>query len=575
MIPAPDDAVLLRRRDDDRRQLVRRDVAAVLGACQQFQPLEAHARAAGDVIPELKGKPEQALPVLKQMAEQGFLRSAREVLDRITKHSQADATDIAPPDAFIITCDRPIALRRLLDSLAARPHGCNSVTIIDDSRQPENQRANAQAVTDASVQEYSALRYFGAEARAELLLRLVTALPDQEQSIRFLLDRTQWGSRPTYGLARNLALLLSVGQRALILDDDILAEAHAAPAGTDTLRFGSVNDRSFAFFPNQSAMFNGTTLLDSSPLALRESALVLPVTSLGERHTAGPDALRGAHGTEWWEAPGSQVTTTQCGTWGDPGTGDKAHWVVNLREGDIRRLLAAGDSVTGTLSKRALWMGYPNTAVMRFGSISQLTGLDHRELLPPYLPVLRGEDFLFGVMLEKMAPDSAALGLPWGVPHLPVDDRGPVNFNGPTAARVSLRSMGQWLDKQPVAGADRATRLCDMAQTIDRLCHAPPAEALRQLVAELTQQHIQQLTQLRRAQTATKEGHDAEWQSYLSNAHQELVQTLTQPLDIATALNTAADQVDGRLEGLAQQGRQLAQALRAWPTICATAGELR
>ena len=41
--------------DDDRRQLVRRDVAAVLDQSRAFSTLSEHALAAGALVPELAG----------------------------------------------------------------------------------------------------------------------------------------------------------------------------------------------------------------------------------------------------------------------------------------------------------------------------------------------------------------------------------------------------------------------------------------------------------------------------------------------------------------------------------------
>jgi hypothetical protein len=544
MIPAPDEAVLLRRQDDDRRHFVRRDVAAVLNACQHFQTLEVHAQNAGEVIPELKGHPEHVLPVLQQMTELGFLRSADEVFDRIASDTKASSTTLAPPKAFIITCDRPKALQRLLISLAERDHGCSSITIIDDSRQPASQEANAKIIEEAAPRTRSALRYFGAAERSELLSQLESALPHHESSLRFLLDQERWQDLPTYGLARNIALLLSAGERAIVLDDDILAEAYSPPNGSSNLCFADVNERRVTFFNNRDTMFDAATALDDSPLRLSAATLGHPLSDVVRAYGAEPQSLLGAHAPQWWNLVDSRIATTQCGTWGDPGTGDKAHWVVNLKTDDIEALLALSDSVTSTLSARATFMGYPAPMAMRFGAISQLTGLDHRSLLPPYMPVMRGEDFLFGVMLEKIAPASTVMGLPWGVPHLPVDARDDVNFNGSSAARASLHSLAQWLDKQTVSGRDRVSRLGQLADALRGLCQLTPAEALEQLSAALTQLHVQQLKRLGTVQIATAHSAQAEWASYIQRANEELVQTLSNPLQPAKMLSTDPDSVE-------------------------------
>lgn len=56
-------------------------------------------------------------------------------------------------------------------------------------------------------------------------------------------------------------------------------------------------------------------------------------------------------------------------------------------------------------------------------NMSQLTGSDNRGFLPPYLPVMRGQDRLFGEVCQFLFPDSVALDLPFAVPHLPMPER--------------------------------------------------------------------------------------------------------------------------------------------------------
>ena len=53
--------------------------------------------------------------------------------------------------------------------------------------------------------------------REDLIQHLKTAPPERRDSIEWLLERSVWGTAPTYGIARNLALLLGAGKRALVL----------------------------------------------------------------------------------------------------------------------------------------------------------------------------------------------------------------------------------------------------------------------------------------------------------------------------------------------------------------------
>jgi hypothetical protein len=50
-------------------------------------------------------------------------------------------------------------------------------------------------------------------------------------------------------------------------------------------------------------------------------------------------------------------------------------------------------------------------------------GLDNRELLPPFFPVGRNEDGIFGRMMERCIPGACTAHLPWSIAHLPPGKR--------------------------------------------------------------------------------------------------------------------------------------------------------
>ncbi|GIR90449.1 MAG: hypothetical protein CM15mP89_4540 [Gammaproteobacteria bacterium] len=79
---------------------------------------------------------------------------------------------------------------------------------------------------------------------------------------------------------------------------------------------------------------------------------------------------------------------SQCGTWGDAGTG--------IRQLDFpsaisnhQKLLEAQADISALLDKGSNWFGYRGPTVTGHGIMAAVTGLDHRALLPPYLPAGR------------------------------------------------------------------------------------------------------------------------------------------------------------------------------------------
>ncbi len=54
---------------------------------------------------------------------------------------------------------------------------------------------------------------------------------------------------------------------------------------------------------------------------------------------------------------------------------------------------------------------------------SMAFGLDNRQVMPPFLPVLRSQDVLFGRMLRRCHPGAYVGCVPWMTAHVPVGDR--------------------------------------------------------------------------------------------------------------------------------------------------------
>lgn len=108
---------------------------------------------------------------------------------------------------------------------------------------------------------------------------------------------------------------------------------------------------------------------------------------------------------------------------GCPGTG-KNTWLPDMAPGSLKQMLASEQKTSNALNSRLLWSGRNHPHFAPRPNMSQITGFDNRQLLPPYLPIERGEDRLFGYMLDFVFPAAVTLDYPWAVPHLPMPQRG-------------------------------------------------------------------------------------------------------------------------------------------------------
>ena len=208
--------------------------------------------------------------------------------------------------------------------------------------------------------------------------------------------------------------------------------------------------------------------------------------------------------------------------------------------------------------------------------MAALTGIEHRALMPPYLPAGRGEDFLFALMMQRLHPETIVWNAGWAIRHEPVDDRPTDGALQPLRADVGLSTLAEWLGREPKDqwGLSPQRRLAGMAEEVRRLAEMSETdlnallseEQLSRIGSSLTRV-MQQLTTL----PNTEEGPNHKtWRAFLEASRDQLVEQIqtpdTQPLNGATEHFG-----ESGLTTLRQLGHEFAEALDAWPEICAAA----
>ena len=581
VVPGPHNTVVLFNPKNDARLIVQPEVAQALEHCFRFDTLSAHLNHLLDAMPALQEQPENTLRILELVRDAGIFESADEAWQRLTANTDnASPLEDGPVRLFILTCDRPGALQRLLNALADQvlPQQIEALYIIDDSRNDENSATNAAAIESVQSRLNIPIHHVDMTVRAALISYLKAAQPESSHnSIDFLLARSYWGAAPTYGLARNLALLLSVNCRALVLDDDILPQALTPPLLKKDLTFDTPNAREAVFYKSQEEMQQHALIADFSPLTTMLKSLGQPLSELLSVQLSGASALKGIDGRQTTSfGAESRVHLTQCGTWGDPGTGDAAS-VFFLGAPSIQRLVQSTDALETILSARAGWMGYRGLTIGTYGVMSAITGLDHRALVPPYMPAGRGEDILFGIMLQRLHPGSAVSNEGWAVPHYPVENRSSRGQLLPLGVSASVATLTDWLGRAPrdETGISPKTRLFMVADEIDRLA-TMTAEARENLVKgellskranllALCMEKLDALPRLNNLPGATA------WSTFLEQSRDNLVNQIQsqEPHPVTDALAHAASDI----ETLRIRGSGFARAMKAWPEICKAASE--
>lgn len=427
--PMSDGNLLLVNARNNKRAVVMPEVYASLVSCNRFQTFDQHVANIIEQNPGMQGQQNDIRNVLQNMLDNGMMVSAKSVTKKFRDavHPQQVDNRSEVPVVAIITWERPEALERLLKSVISNctTRDFHRMYVIDDSREAANISKNRALVEELAPRMDTAVQYFGRDEQQSLLDKLVKQLPDHEQAIRFLADESRWTGQWTSGLARNLALLLSSGHRLVMMDDDTICDVYEPPQAKPNITF-SDQPRKADFFSDEQDWAALRQPINPDPVKRHMQCLGLSFSEalnvLGENHLK-PTGLTDATALMVSELrDDSPVLVTECGSMGCPGTNSNT-WLPDMAPASLKLMLVSKNKTTYALSHRQVWSGRNQPHFAPRPNMSQITGFDNRQMLPPYLPINRGEDRLFGFMLDFIFPSAVTLDYPWAIPHLPLPER--------------------------------------------------------------------------------------------------------------------------------------------------------
>ncbi len=565
-------------RQTGNQQIMTSQVVEGLKTCITFNTIAAHAKHLVDTRPELQGNLEMATSALNSLDDAGMLLKAGGVC---TALAASPSHTLPPTRVFVITCDRPAAVERLLDSMlrTGKLSQHNALFLVDDSRDPANREANREAVAKFNLRSAKDMFYVGTDAQQSLIAQLTDQLPAHSDGIRFLLDPSIFTSKKTYGRTRTLCLLLSVGYRALVMDDDILCEAYLPPIREAGVGLGSGGMRQATFYASEQELFQGVQLADYDPLSGHASLLGSTLGFALDKTNNGPLRETQLHQVNAALAnvlqADSPILVTQSGALGDAGTAG-ARWAISQGEETIARLLSAPHGITAALENRHNWLGCSRPSFFKMPSMSQLTGLDNSQLLPPYFPVYRGEDVLFGAMVTVMHPGGLALDYPFCVPHLSIDARAgtlkdPIAVNGDLL--LFARHLAANINYTDSSGPEH--NLNAIAQEILRMAARSNAHLKLDFRSELARVHAHQLHSLQNQAARTEKFQSEEWQAYLRRGIEDLQQAISVQHSVLGVKGVPDDATEEDiLAEFRSSARGFAAALTGWVEIRNVASQL-
>lgn len=400
--------------------------AQLLGACDALVSLADHQQRA---MERFRLAPHQAGAVqaaLQDLVQRDLLVEEARVFESL----RGEAEEPSEPFEilFIRSCDRPAELQRLISELApiARDARLDRIVVLDDSRSDDAIERNAAIVARARQENDLPAIVIDRRRRSRIVDAVSRDAGVERESLNWTIEGDE-EELPSYGAGLNLALLLGAGRRIALIDDDAGLTAFAPAAGEPGLSLKphfepetllidpGEGDRAAA--PGETEKFRR---LEVNPLVAHAEILGHSTTSLigrfGRQEGRLLECLTPGLLHDLGRSPRVRITTN--GTLGDSGAGGPA-WIYAAQAGILescspdpetyrRAVLGRRSARCSTRIEIAPGVGLMTTT---------LTGIDARDLLLPTLARGRGEDLLFGALVEYLYPASPSALLPWMLRH--------------------------------------------------------------------------------------------------------------------------------------------------------------
>jgi hypothetical protein len=554
--------------------------------CTEFRSMPEHIARHAELLAWGSLEIEALRSWLRKMTEAGMFISRREL------HARAAAirgleTEPAKIGAigFPTGGDRVPMLIRALTSFAEnlRTHGRSIDLLVADSSIHAGQRGRLRAQTGVLAGDLKiSIRYFGEQEKRPFAAELLRRSGCRPQAIEFgLFD--PFGAGFACGANRNALLLHEAGGVLSTVDDDVMCElASPAPAKSRLALFSNADPYERWVFGDRESALEAITFEPRDYIAEHEKLLG---RDLGALLTGvGVDDLDisnvGLGLLRLLESGAARVRTTYTGYVGDPGIPTSCFYFYHKGKNRERLTESEVDYRASFASRSVLTRARVPSLGDDTVSPGMAIGLDHRELLPPFLPVLHAEDIVFGAATWKCCVGSVSGHLPLCIHH----DSG---ANKPTLLpgdlsherRAAVFEFAQIVraimaDYKPAEHFDSATRMQKLGRHFSEFAAQPAGdfrEALQQVVLGHESNKIIALEESLRSETDAPEFWRRDMQDFLDHTREALQY---EDFDIPYELKAGRTTEENRTLMQKLIGNY-GMLLEDWPGIVSAARDLR
>jgi len=308
--------------------------------------------------------------------------------------------------------------------------------VVDDSRDAGAEDRTRSALEQVRRRLGASIRYGGQRDKHRFAHALAAESGLPADVVGFALFGDERCSLFTGG-NRNALLLDTAGSLVFSADDDTLCRIAAAPdLQMDAARVSEYDPTEFWFFPDRAAALDSIPSVDIDVLAPHEALL------------------------------GTDVAITMHGLIGNSGMASPRYYFA-LTGASRERFVASEDAYRSALRSREILrtVHRPTIGAGTF-CMTGFYGFDNRSLLPPFFPVQRNADGIFGLVLQKCFERRRTAFLPWALLHAPAESR-EFSLDDVWTDAESVRMadvvvdcvMGHATDARPLSDADRLSQL--------------------------------------------------------------------------------------------------------------------
>jgi len=393
-------------------------VLDILLSCQQYDSLENHAFR---IIKNSCASYNETMNFLSDFVDEGLLSNYHlNCLKNCFSCSHDQISSIS-----IITCDRKDSLKQCLEGFIINnvDIGCNlSYYVFDDSQFPINSTYNCQSLLALRNLYNVNIFYADREIKQSFLNNLVKkGIPEHVLNFAFI---PTVNISTTIGANRNYSLLACNGSMTFNVDDDIFCNIEPLHDKSDISMTSNFDPTSFWFYESRENSLSPASNKYDINIAqqhnmvlgkyLQESFFI----ALGKESEPTIDSLSYKFIKDFKDNKG-KIICSAMGVKGDSGMLSTRYYLY--LKGESRERLIKNSTSYETFSlTREIKRGVTKTCIIE-GSFAMggAIGLDNRELLPPFFPVLRHEDGVFMNTLKTIQPYGYIAHIPWVIKHDP------------------------------------------------------------------------------------------------------------------------------------------------------------